>query len=572
MYSQYDKYIKDTYQNTLSQIVAMIQQQYPRISDPDWLIREGMAESDEYWTLVSDMHSLVKSFDLAYIYFLQKDAGAMRFLLSDDDTPAALKKRSNFFVPYADTEEIRAVYATKTLQLSSKPLVDEYGTFVSALLPVIKNGEVAGIIGADYDISFVRAVEGRAIIALVIALVLAISFSIALALTASSSLIKPINCIIDVLNTIVTGDLTSHVADDRADELGQMMRLLNQMQESIKSLVMAIGDKAQSLSAIGIELSSMMTESAAAINQISATTQSMKTKAISQAASVTETNATVGQIIANIGALSTNIEEQFDSVSRSSAAIEEMTANIALVTESLIENQQNVQTLSETAEKGHIALQQVSTDIQEITRESEQLLEINKVIQHIASQTNLLSMNAAIEAAHAGEVGKGFAVVADEIRKLAESSNEQAKTVSVVLKKIKASLDGISGSTKTALIHFEAIDSSVQTVSDHEGRIRSTMEEQDSGSREILATMNKSTAITQDVRQGSEAMLNSSHEVIGEGKNLEVLTADLDNGMNEVAVGMNQINGAVMRIQEMGYENKQSINVLLQEIAKFKIA
>jgi methyl-accepting chemotaxis protein len=543
------------------------------MSDPDWLIREGTAGSDEYWALVNDMHSLAKSFDLAYIYFLQKDARATRFLLSDEDTPEALKERGDFFIPYeTDSEDIHIVYAEKTLQLSPLSFTDEYGTFVSALLPIIKNGEVAGVIGMDYDISFVKATERNALFALAIALVLAISFSVALALTASSSLTKPIFRVIDVLNTIVKGDLTGTIADDRADELGQMIRLLNQMRESIKSLIVAIGDKAQSLSAIGSELSDMMTQSAAAVHQISATTQSMKAKALTQSASVTETNATVGQIIVSIGTLNTNIAEQFDSVSRSSAAIEEMAANIASVTESLVENQQNVQTLFGAAEKGHVALQQVATDIQEITRESEQLLEINKVIQHIASQTNLLAMNAAIEAAHAGEVGKGFAVVADEIRKLAESSNEQAKTVSAMLKKIRVSLDGISGSTKIALMHFEDIDSSVQTVSDHEGRIRNAMEEQEAGSKEILATINKSTAITQDVRQGSEAMLGSSREVIGEGKNLEALAADLDNGMNEVAAGMNQINGTVTRIQEMSCENKQSIDVLLQEIAKFKIA
>ena len=70
MYNQYSRYIKDTYRNTLSQVVTMVQQQYPRMSDPDWLIREGTAGSDEYWALVNDMHSLAKSFDLAYIYFL----------------------------------------------------------------------------------------------------------------------------------------------------------------------------------------------------------------------------------------------------------------------------------------------------------------------------------------------------------------------------------------------------------------------------------------------------------------------------------------------------------------------
>jgi methyl-accepting chemotaxis protein len=169
-------------------------------------------------------------------------------------------------------------------------------------------------------------------------------------------------------------------------------------------------------------------------------------------------------------------------------------------------------------------------------------------------------------------VGKGFAVVADEIRKLAESSSEQSKTVSEVLKKIKGSLDGIGGSTGAALNHFEAIDTGVKTVADQEAHIRAAMEEQDAGSREILSTIAASNGITQKVRGGSEAMLTGSQEVMGEGRNLEALTADLTDGMNETALGMDQINTAVTRIQEISQENKLDIEALVREIAKFKVA
>ncbi|MDR3334449.1 MAG: methyl-accepting chemotaxis protein, partial [Treponema sp.] len=144
--------------------------------------------------------------------------------------------------------------------------------------------------------------------------------------------------------------------------------------------------------------------------------------------------------------------------------------------------------------------------------------------------------------------------------------------VSSVLKEIKGSLDGISASTDTVLVHFEAIDTGVKTVSAQESHIRAAMKEQDAGSREILETISRSRAITQNVRRGSEEMMTGSKEVIGEGKNLEALTADLTYGMNEIAEGMKQINTAVTRIQEISQENKQSIEVLVREITRFKIA
>jgi methyl-accepting chemotaxis protein len=213
----------------------------------------------------------------------------------------------------------------------------------------------------------------------------------------------------------------------------------------------------------------------------------------------------------------------------------------------------------------------VATDIQEIARESEGLLEINAVMENIASQTNLLSMNAAIEAAHAGEAGKGFAVVADEIRKLAESSGEQSKTISSVLKKIKESIDKITKSTDAVLNKFEAIDTGVKIVADQEENIRNAMEEQGEGSKQILDAIGQLNDITQLVKSGSVEMLEGSKEVIQESKNLEMVTQEITNGMNEMATGADQINAAVTRVNTISGQNKESIDVLVKEVSRFKV-
>jgi len=198
-----------------------------------------------------------------------------------------------------------------------------------------------------------------------------------------------------------------------------------------------------------------------------------------------------------------------------------MVANIGSVTNTLVNNAGNVKSLQEASEVGRGGLQEVATDIQEISRKSEGLLEINAVMENIASQTNLLSMNAAIEAAHAGEAGKGFAVVADEIRKLAESSSEQSKTIGTVLKKIAESIKKITGSTDNVLHRFEAIDSGVRTVADQEENIRNAMEEQEQGSKQVLQSVSGLNELTQQVKASSEEMLNGSQEVMHESQNLK---------------------------------------------------
>ncbi|MCL2193722.1 MAG: methyl-accepting chemotaxis protein, partial [Treponema sp.] len=174
--------------------------------------------------------------------------------------------------------------------------------------------------------------------------------------------------------------------------------------------------------------------------------------------------------------LNGQLESQSAAITESSAAIEEMIAGARSVGGTLARNAESVKALQDASTDGRTGLGEVAADIREISRESESLLEINSVMKTIASQTNLLSMNAAIEAAHAGESGRGFAVVANEIRKLAESAGEQSKTIGGVLKKIKGSIDKITRSTDSVLGKFEAIDGGVKTVAQQEGAILNAME------------------------------------------------------------------------------------------------
>jgi methyl-accepting chemotaxis protein len=181
-------------------------------------------------------------------------------------------------------------------------------------------------------------------------------------------------------------------------------------------------------------------------------------------------------------------------------------------------------------------------------------------------------MNAAIEAAHAGDAGKGFAVVANEIRELAESSSEQSKTISMVLNKIKGSIDKVSESTDNTLTRFQVIDADVKTVSQQEGSIRNAMEEQSQGSKQILEAIGQLNEITRLVKDGSTEMLEGSHEVIKESKNLEHMTQEITGGINEMASGAQEINLAVNRINEITAKNRENINGLVREVSMFKVA
>ncbi|MDR3302110.1 MAG: methyl-accepting chemotaxis protein [Spirochaetaceae bacterium] len=409
-------------------------------------------------------------------------------------------------------------------------------------------------------------------VSVLIAALILIAMSVG-ALLISRSISRPIISTMRVLKDISEGegDLTKTIEVKSKDEIGDLAHYFNLTLEKIRQLVVTIKQQSSALFDIGNELSSNMTQTAAAINEITANIQSIKSRVVNQSASVTETNATMEQVTVNIERLNTQVEKQTQSVSKSSSAIEEMIANIQSVASTLEKNSSSMRELASASEVGRGGLSEVATDIQEIAKESEGLLEINAVMENIAAQTNLLSMNAAIEAAHAGEAGKGFAVVADEIRKLAESSSEQSKTISTVLKKIKTSIDKITKSTDDVLQKFEAITNGVTTVSAQSANIRSAMEEQNAGSQQILEVISSLNEITTQVKNGSKEMLEGSQQVIEESKNLEAATAEISNGMNEMAVGADQINVAVTRVSTISGANKENIDVLVSEVAKFKV-
>ena len=420
-----------------------------------------------------------------------------------------------------------------------------------------------------YVLTEVQAITRFTIILATIA-ILAVAVIVYFVLSAVT---KPIIKVTETLKDISEGegDLTRTIPEKGNDEIADLSRYFNRTLEKIKNLIINIKGQAITLFDTGNELSANMTETASAINEITANIQSIKGQVINQSSSVTQTSATMEQITVNIDKLNGYVENQAASVSQSSTAIEQMLANIRSVTETLVKNNGNVHELSSASEVGRTGLQNVAEDIKEIAKESQGLLEINAVMNNIASQTNLLSMNAAIEAAHAGEAGKGFAVVADEIRKLAEESSEQSKTISSVLSKIKNSIDKITQSAGNVLARFEAIDSSVRIVADQEDNIRNAMEEQGEGSKQILEAVGQLNEITQQVKGGSVEMLEGSREVINESKNLELVTQEISGGMNEMAVGAEQINEAVNKVNEISEKNKTNIDLLVKEVSRFKV-
>lgn len=366
------------------------------------------------------------------------------------------------------------------------------------------------------------------------------------------------------------GDLTRRLATHGTDEIDDLARYVNRTLENLAALVSTMKREAATLSNSGSDLSSNMTETASAINEIAANIDSVRERVLNQTASVNEAQATIEGIARQIETLDRSIESQSASVTQSSASIEEMVATIRSITHSLERNVDSVRDLTTASESGRDAITELVETSREIAGKSDSLLEASTMIRNIAEQTNMLAMNAAIEAAHAGEAGKGFSVVANEIRSLAESAGTQGSTIGSTLTEVNAAIEEIVQSLSATEQRFETMYELSRTVAEQQGVIKHAMDEQSKGSQQVLQALGEIKEISARVAAASGEMTTGSGEILGEMRRLSMISEEISHAVREMSTGAGEINRSVSHVTELTAMNTESITNLTEQVARFK--
>ncbi len=374
-----------------------------------------------------------------------------------------------------------------------------------------------------------------------------------------------------ITKEIADGDLTRTIDSSTRDVLGKLADNFNRVIDSLKTILIEVGQAASKSSKTGKHLSAQIEETLSATTEISANIGSIRNQINTLNDEIASSSTAVEEILANVTNLSNQIDNHAAAVNQTSTAIEEMTASINSVSRIAGDKKAATDSLVEITNLGEQKVETTNEIIKDVSNSVDAMQEMIAVINNITSQTDLLAMNAAIEAAHAGEFGKGFAVVADEIRKLAESTADNAKqisgTLTELIDKINKALEYSSASGKA----FVNINEEVKEVVNAFSEITAGTDELATASNEMLTTVISLRQISEEIRQGSGEMKLGAENINKSILSIKDISEETLGGINEIASGAEDINVAVDKISRVSIQNTSDISKMKEGVNNFRL-
>lgn len=436
---------------------------------------------------------------------------------------------------------------------------------------ILYEGEKIGVAILTFTDSFARA-EVAAITAqltLLGAILLAFIFTVLLLVTGS--IIAALKVLANGLRGLAEGegDLTTRIEANTQDEVGDVARYFNKFIDKLKDIIIVVKSSTTDLVSQKDNLVSNTEETASAATQITKNVESIKTQIESLDRETEAVSSALVRIEATANSLNESTGNQAAAVEETMASVTQMIAQLRNVATVVGGKKQAAEALAGTIEKSGQAIAGATQASKEIASLAERIVEMSDVINSISSQTNLLSMNAAIEAAHAGDSGRGFAVVADEIRKLAETSSESSQQISKLVKDIFAKVEIAARASVESEQTFNVLRAETASTIEALEEINSNTQELSQGGEQIIDATTELNNVTAVVKTATVEMRETVRKVTDSARHVANLSAEVANGMSEIAVGVNEIATATNYVQNISQGIATQTNSLKTQTGKF---